>query len=320
MTKNDLIKILSNNQEQYLSGEFLAHQLGVSRTAIWKYINSLKNDGYTIDAIRNKGYRLDPQNDILNSEIISQYLLEPSMFNIECYDVVSSTNLLLKQRYAEPEGLVIIANAQEAGMGRVGRTFFSPKNSGIYFSVLLKPNDSNTVNFVTAMAGVAVCKAITKIFNLSPKIKWVNDIYLNNKKICGILTQSSFSLENNTSEYVILGIGINVYSPPEGFPSELENIAGSITSNRQQGLRNQLVAEVLNAFWKLYINPNFDSIAAEYKSLSYLIGKEINIIDSTSTICATAIDIDNNCRLVIKSPNGTITTLSSGEITVREKV
>lgn len=320
MTKNDLIKILSNNQEQYLSGEFLAHQLGVSRTAIWKYINSLKNDGYTIDAIRNKGYRLDPQNDILNSEIISQYLLEPSMFNIEYYDVVSSTNLLLKQRYAEPEGLVIIANAQEAGMGRVGRTFFSPKNSGIYFSVLLKPNDSNTVNFVTAMAGVAVCKAITKIFNLSPKIKWVNDIYLNNKKICGILTQSSFSLENNTSEYVILGIGINVYSPPEGFPSELENIAGSITSNRQQGLRNQLVAEVLNAFWKLYINPNFDSIAAEYKSLSYLIGKEINIIDSTSTICATAIDIDNNCRLVIKSPNGTITTLSSGEITVREKV
>lgn len=320
MTKNDLIKILSNNQEQYLSGEFLAHQLGVSRTAIWKYINSLKNDGYTIDAIRNKGYRLDPQNDILNSEIISQYLLEPSMFNIECYDVVSSTNLLLKQRYAEPEGLVIIANAQEAGMGRVGRTFFSPKNSGIYFSVLLKPNDSNTVNFVTAMAGVAVCKAITKIFNLSPKIKWVNDIYLNNKKICGILTQSSFSLENNTSEYVILGIGINVYSPPEGFPSELENIAGSITSNRQQGLRNQLVAEVLNAFWKLYINPNFDSIAAEYKSLSYLIGKEINIIDSTSTISATAIDIDNNCRLVIKSPNGTITTLSSGEITVREKV
>ncbi|WP_305768298.1 biotin--[acetyl-CoA-carboxylase] ligase [Candidatus Epulonipiscium viviparus] len=250
MTKNDLIKILSNNQEQYLSGEFLAHQLGVSRTAIWKYINSLKNDGYTIDAIRNKGYRLDPQNDILNSEIISQYLLEPSMFNIECYDVVSSTNLLLKQRYAEPEGLVIIANAQEAGMGRVGRTFFSPKNSGIYFSVLLKPNDSNTVNFVTAMAGVAVCKAITKIFNLSPKIKWVNDIYLNNKKICGILTQSSFSLENNTSEYVILGIGINVYSPPEGFPSELENIAGSIISSRQSPCEKKYkLKQHLPAIW-----------------------------------------------------------------------
>ena len=268
MTKNNLIKILSENQQEYVSGEWLAETLGVSRNAIWKGINSLKASGFEIEAIRNKGYRLGTQNDVLSSEIISGNLENSNQFKIECEDVVSSTNLILKQRYLEDEGLVVVANSQEAGIGRMKRDFYSPKDTGIYFSILLKPNlPGDKTHIITSMAGIAVCRALEKLLSLSPKIKWVNDIYLDDKKVCGILTEGSFSLESNTVDYIILGIGMNVYDPILGFPQAIQNVAGSVIEKKQGGLRNRLVAEILNEFWAIYENPNFETIANAYRTL-----------------------------------------------------
>ncbi len=319
MSKNDLIKILSDTQHDYVSGEFLAEKLGVSRTAIWKGINALKADGFDIEAIRNKGYRLSIQNDILNTEIIQKYLTNPGIFKIECYDSVSSTNTILQQRYTENEGLVIVANSQELGMGRINRNFFSPKDTGVYFSLLLKPLiDSDKKNFITSMAGIAVCRAIHSILGLNAKIKWVNDVYIDGKKVCGILTQGSFSFENNKMEYIVLGIGINVYNPINGFPKNIENSAGSVITQKQGELRNRLIAEVLNEFWELYKNFDFNAISSEYKSLNYVIGKEISVISDNSSTPAKVVDIDTNCRLVVQFENGDISCLDSGEISIRE--
>ncbi len=319
MKKSDLIKILNENKEEYLSGEFLAEQLGVSRTAIWKGINSLKADGFAIEAVRNKGYRFSDTNDVLNSEIIQKHLSNPKRFKIECYEVVSSTNGLIKERYQEEEGLVIVANTQEFGRGRLNRSFFSPKDTGVYFSVLLKPNlENNKMNFITSMAGIAVCRAVHNLLETDPKIKWVNDIYLNHRKVCGILTQGTFSLENNKVEHIILGIGINVYEPNGGFSDDLKEIAGSLKTQKQGGLRNQLIAEVLNEFFDLYEELNFEQIAKEYKILSNVLGKEIDVIDNGLIQRAEAVDIDENCGLVAQFENGEIRTLSSGEISVRK--
>ena len=315
MTKQDLIKILSDTPDKYLSGDFLAKTFGVSRNTIWKHINSLKSEGFTIDAVKNRGYKLSGQDDVLNSELIIKHLDEPSLFKIECYDVLSSTNTIVKDRSLENEGLVVIANSQEMGVGRLGRNFFSPKNTGIYFSLLLKPTFSNEkTHFITSMAGIAVCRAINKLLGLSPKIKWVNDIYLEDKKVCGILTQGSFSLENNAPEYIVLGIGVNVYTPTEGFPKDIENIASGLLVQQQGNLRNKLVATIINEFWVLYNNPNFSDIAIQYKALSFVLGREVTILSAQSTITAKVIDIDDECRLVVELEDGKIKKISSGEI------
>ncbi len=317
MTKNDIIKVLSDNKDNYTSGEFLAETLGLSRTAIWKGINALKEEGFEIEAIRNKGYRLCTNNDILNAEMIKKYLTKPDFYTIECYNSMISTNSALQQRFTETEGLVIVANSQENGKGRINRNFYSPKNTGIYFSILLKPNlEKEKTNYITAMAGIAVCKAIQKTVSLSPHIKWVNDIYLDNKKVCGILTQGSFSLENNLAEYLVLGIGINVYDPQEGFPTTLKHIAGSITTQKKDNLRNTLLAEVLNEFYLLYSVFNIPEIVAEYKSFNFIIDQEVIIINENSQ-SAKVLDIDNNCALVVQYETGEIKTLNSGEISIR---
>ncbi len=167
------------------------------------------------------------------------------------------------------------------------------------------------------MAGIAVCRAIKKVLQLTPQIKWVNDIYINEKKVCGILTQGAFSLEDNTSEYIILGIGINIYEPQEGFPSEINEISTSLATTKQGGLRNTLIAEILNELYNLYLEFNIPNIVEEYKSLNFVIGKEVSIITANSTTTAKVLDIDSNCALVVECNTGETKTLNSGEISIR---
>ena len=316
--KSKLIIMLNENQEKFLSGEAIADELGVSRTAIWKIINNLKEDGYEIETVKKKGYRLLENNDLLNSDMILNSLTNKDSFRIECVDRISSTNIALKQRINEDEGLVIVANHQENGIGRMNRQFFSPKDTGVYFSILLKPQfESSKTIFITTMAAVAVCNAIKSVTGIEASIKWVNDIYINGKKIAGILTQGSFSIENNKAEYIILGIGLNIYMPEGGFPSDIENRAASLLSIKSGGIRNKLVAEIINEFWKIYLKPNYEEVARKYKELSFVIGQEVQVISVNEDRVAKVLDIDENCNLIVEFNDGDIQKLSSGEIQIK---
>ena len=263
------------------------------------------------------GY-LSGSRDQLSESGILEHLRYRDALRVEWRQTVTSTNALLRERVREPEGLVLAANEQTAGSGRLGRKFHSPQDTGIYFSLLLKPESANAkTTLITPMAAVAVCRAIREVTGKNAQIKWVNDIYLDGKKVCGILTQASFSRENSQPDYVILGIGINVYRPGEGFPEELEKIAGSIEDKPQWDLKNRLLASVLNHFWDLYQHFDRQAIADEYKSYSFVIGKDVWIISPTDKVAATVLDIDVNCNLIVRDEEGRIDTLSSNEISIR---
>lgn len=316
--KEKLLGLLENNRGEYLSGESIAKQLQVTRAAVWKAINVLRKDGFIIDVHTKKGYALTSENDKLTQAGIMQHLHSNSPFIIDLHNNVTSTNTLMRDYTHQNEGFVIAANAQTEGKGRLGRNFQSPADSGVYFSILLKPTfPSEKSTFITTMAAVAVCKAIEELTMQTPKIKWVNDIFVNGKKVCGILTQASFSLENNGLEYAVLGIGINTYLPLGGFSSELADIAGAVLAKPEGNFKNRLLASVLNQFWLLYSEKNFDKISCDYKTYSLVIGKNITILRPNEQRDAVAIDIDNDCKLLVEYTNGQRELLSSNEISIR---
>lgn len=250
--KHKLIEFLENNRGNYLSGEQIANELGVTRAAVWKNIKALKEDGYIIEAVTNKGYMLNTEDDSVSAMGIYKYLKNNSL-RIEVYDETDSTNKLISLRSDEDEGLIVVAKEQSAGKARQGKRFFSPKDTGIYFSLLLKPNFNEKEAFiVTIMAGVAVCMAIKKVCGIIPSIKGVNDICINDKKICGILTQASFSLEEARTEHIVIGIGLNMYPPENGFPEDISSMVGALYNEKQGNIKNKLVAQIIDDLWDMY--------------------------------------------------------------------
>lgn len=208
--KDKIIELLDFNRGAYLSGEEIAAMLNVTRASVWKAVKSLQKEGYEISAVTNKGYCLSEYTDILSLPGISKYLsTEAGELCIEVHKKVDSTNTMMRQRAVSgsAEGCVIIAGEQTNGRGRFGRSFYSPSDTGIYMSLLLRPTltTDNSV-LITTSAAVAVCEAIEKILSKTPQIKWVNDIYIDGKKVCGILTEASLGLESGMLEYVVLGI------------------------------------------------------------------------------------------------------------------
>ncbi len=304
----------------HISGEEIADKLGVSRNSVWKAIKQLTQEGYNIEAVRNKGYSLIVDGDIVSKTGIESYLENKDFFNIEVHNIVSSTNAVAK-RYASDnveEGKVIVALEQSEGRGRFGRAFYSPAETGIYFSLILNPKvENNDIIFLTSLAAVAVCEAIEKLTGEKASIKWVNDIFVSEKKVCGILTEASFSVENNAVEYLVLGIGINIYTPKNGFPSEINKLAGSITSSPQKDVRNKLLAESLNEILKLYTNFDTNLIAKLYKQRSFLIGKEVYVIKKEGEKLAIVIDITDRNELLVKYQDEKTEKLSSGEISLK---
>ena len=225
-TKEQLLTLLEARQGSFVSGEELAGALSLSRAAVCKAIKALRQEGCAIEAITNRGYRLSPDSDILSAQGVKKHL-NPN-FQITVSPSVDSTNTLLRSMAEQgaPEGTVVIANAQTKGRGRRGRTFYSPGNTGIYLSLLLRPVNAGPRQTVTltAAAAVALCQAMEAVSGAEPQIKWVNDIFLNGRKVSGILSEAAFGLESGVPEYVVVGVGINVYTPEGGFPPELAEI------------------------------------------------------------------------------------------------
>ena len=237
-------------------------------------------------------------------------------------DEISSTNSALKElaENGAAEWTVLCAFRQTAGRGRTGKSFYSPEN-GIYFSIILKPElkiyDSL---YITVIAACAVVRAIKKLTNKEVKIKWVNDIYNDKGKICGILTESAVNFNDNTLKYAVLGIGLNVFPPKDGFPDDISNIASSLFERGESEpyIKECLIAEIINQIHNLIENFDIESLVGEYKDNSLLIGKEISYTQNGHNYIGKVTDIDSNCNLVVKDNNENLTYLSSGEVTLTQ--
>lgn len=237
-----------------------------------------------------------------------------SFYDLTLADIVESTNDTVKAqaKNSAPEGTVLISEEQTKGKGTKGRSFFSPKGNGIYMSILLRPElpIEKTVMITTA-AAVSVCEAIEKLTDKTPKIKWVNDILIDNKKVCGILTEGAIG------QYAVLGIGINAFAPENGFPEDIRDIAGAVLDEFKVNFRNELVAEILNSFLRYYKNLEINPHTELYKSYSVILGKEINVVTNDEILPAVAVDIDDDCRLKVLFSDGHEKLINSGEVTLR---
>ena len=322
-TKYRILELLEQNRGDSISGERLAGILNVSRNAVWKAVKELEKEGYSIEAVTNKGYRLSDQNDIVSIQGIKPFLSPQSKLyaeNIKIYKILESTNKTAKEMAVAgaEHGTVIIADSQTKGRGRYSRSYFSP-SGGLYMSIILRPEVLNFENptSVTAFAAVAVCEAIESISEKTPKIKWVNDILIDGKKVCGILTEAVTDFESGSLDWIVLGIGINVYIKTEDFPDDLQTSATSIFPNEKMfGVRNKLSAEIINRILGYDITPREAEIFRKYKNRLAMLGNQVTVIQNKNEYKAAVIDIDAAGHLVVKNENGEIITVSSGEIRV----
>ena len=321
-TKEQLLTLLEKNRGTYFSGEDIAERLSVSRAAVWKAVKSLRAEGYRIDAVQNRGYCLWEQTDILSAQGIRNYL-EPVCVGLELrvWPSLQSTNKMVREMAASGarEGYTVVANTQTEGRGRRGRSFFSPADTGVYMSLLLRPSHcaSQEAASLTTMAAVAVCEAIEAVSGQTAQIKWVNDIYVSGKKVCGILTEASFGLEDGFLEYAVLGIGVNVVPPREGFPDELRELAGSVFTQPCSDGKNRLTAAILNRLMAYYTAPEKARYVQAYRARSLVIGKDIQVLSPEGTKSAHALDVDEDCHLIVRYDDGRIENLSYGEISIR---
>lgn len=320
--KDNVLLFLENNKGEYISGNEIAKKINVSRNSVWKAINTLKSEGYDIDSVKNKGYSLKEDSFILSKQSILKYL-DNKNFDIEVLKTVDSTNdyLKVKAEQSATEGTIVISEEQTKGKGRLGKTFYSPSNSGIYMSILLKPNIHATKSlYITTAAAVAVSKSIDELTGKKSKIKWVNDIFMNERKVCGILTEGSLDLEGGGLNYAVLGIGINLTNPEEDFPENISQTAGTIFENNPPNdYKNKIIGYIINNFFDYYSKLEKKGYLKEYKNRSMIIGEKISIIHGNKLEDALALDIDDEFRLKVKKENGTTEYLSSGDVSIRKK-
>jgi len=319
--KHQVLKILEENRGKTINGAKLASELNVTRSSIWKAVKTLQKDGYCIEAVTNKGYSLLQGNDIVSSESITPFLKGGAInFHLDVRQTVTSTNTIAKELASSGarEGTVIIAREQTQGRGRMGRTFYSPNSSGVYFTIVLRPkvNLEDSLLITTATA-VAVAQAIETIAGIPTFIKWVNDIFIGEKKVCGILTEASLNFESGSLEYAVVGIGINIATTD--FPEEIIKSAGSIFKNKPDDtpVTSMLVAEVLNNMAKCMDSLTDKQYLEEYKKHSFLINRDILVIKGSHSTPGKAIEIDDKARLVVEYEDGTTEALISGEVSVR---
>ncbi len=319
-TRNKILEILKQKKGIFVSGQHIAASLKISRTAIWKAVKTLKDDGFKIESVRNNGYKLLSDNDVLSETEIKKNLLpEYKNFNIKIYKTIDSTNNFAKKLIALNDfknGTTIISNEQTAGRGRFARSFFSPADTGIYLSTIIKMQlKLSDVSLITVISALSVCKAITKLTGIKPEIKWINDIFINGKKVCGILTEAVSDFETQTSNAIVAGIGINVSTGKNLFPKELQNKATSVGSKNLS--RNLFIAEIINDFYLRLKDIRDKKIIEEYKSLSLVLNKEIKYLKDETVITARAVDINDKGNLVVQDKADKISVLEAGEISVK---
>lgn len=316
-------KILKYLREKdgFVSGEEISSNLGVSRTAIWKHIKELKSEGYIIDSSSKKGYRLLEAPDRLTAEEVlpmssAHYIGK----NIVHFESAGSTNIEARQLANEgcEEGTTVIAEEQTSGRGRLGRSWSTPKSKSIAFSMVLRPNiKPEDAPGITLLMGTAVCRALRKAAVVDAYIKWPNDIIVNKKKICGILTE--MNAEMDAVNYIIVGVGINVNI--EDFPEDLKGIATSLyIETGKETSRKHILSAVFSEFEMLYDkfkSWGISSIIDEFKSYSITLGRQVRVTSINESFTGEAVDITPKGLLVIKLNDGSLKTVISGDVSVR---
>ncbi|MDR1953602.1 MAG: biotin--[acetyl-CoA-carboxylase] ligase [Clostridiales Family XIII bacterium] len=326
--REETLRILEANRGDSVSGETLAKSMGVSRTAVWKAVAGLKREGYPIDAGTNRGYTLSEESGILSFQGMSPWFGTQgdgsSVPTLVFHRSIDSTNNEAKRLIAAapadgiPFGSVIIAEEQTAGRGRRGRSFFAPATGGIYISFILKPagNIEHSLR-TTVAAAVAVCRAIEIVSEgtQQPKIKWVNDLFIDGKKICGILTEAVSDIESGEIESIVLGIGININVTEDVFPEELRHIAGSVRMPARD--RNRFAAVLIEQVFSAYETLSEDgALMDEYRRRSFIVGRSIQVIRGDKKISAIALGINDDGSLSVEYADGKRETLRSGEVSI----
>lgn len=321
-TKDKVLAFLEKNKGTYISGAKIAEAIDVSRNSVWKAIKQLELEGFEIDAITNKGYCLSENSDQLSAIGIIENISNPELNNqIIFYDVIDSTNKKAKELAAEGavHGTLVVANEQTDGRGRYGRSFESPKNTGIYMSLIIRPQELtyNDPTIVTAYAAVVVSNVIEELTGKKIGIKWVNDLFYNEKKVCGILTEAVTDFESGQIEWIVLGIGLNISTSDIVFSEEVKQKAGSIFKENEISVnRNKLVATLLEELLTVHKKLSVTDLMTEYKVKSIVLNKNVMIQQGQESYRVKVIDIDDQGQLIIETESGKKKSFSSGEIRI----
>lgn len=318
--KQQILQVLENNRGLAMSGQQLADTLNVTRASVWKSIKALQDEGYKIVATTNRGYVLEETNDILSEQSLRACLGEEYRdVDIFTFKTSPSTNAEAMTRLMNgglTHGTLIVADEQTKGRGRMGKSFFSPK-SGIYMSVCLCKSIERMqdVMVITPAAAVAVRSAIAKLTGIDAKIKWVNDIYIDKKKVCGILTQADIDFESGKAGTFIVGIGINFVE--QDFPDEIKQRACALFTGQPSITRSRLIGEIYRNLIKLTDDLTDRRFMLSYKQHSLVMNREISYTYNGEDKSGKVIDIDGDGGLVVQENGGGIRNLTCGEISIR---
>lgn len=321
--KERILQILRESGSEPISGEDLSRRLQVSRTAVWKHIKQLRAEGYDIESRTKAGYRLVAAPDYLYPAEIKQLLNTRSLGQeIRHFQKISTTNDMAKDLaiQGQAEGLLVIAEEQTVGKGRLGRQWVSPQGKGLWFSLLLRPLiNPQEAPKLTVLAAVAVAQSIRKITGLPAQIKWPNDVLVEGKKVCGILTE--MNAEMDRVNYIVVGIGINVNQTKEDFPIELTEIATSVAMAWGQTVKRiDLLTEILQNLDNLYyrfLQGDYGEAWEVWRQLSCTIGKNVMISGPNWQVKGLAVDIDQDGALEVVLPTGERKRFLSGEVSLR---
>lgn len=319
--KEEILRLL-RSADGYISGQELCNRFGVSRTAVWKAINQLKEAGYEIEAQQNKGYRLMAAPDLMTeAEIKSLMHTDWVAKEVLYFDTIDSTNTKA-QELAEkgyPSGTLIVADKQESGKGRRGRSWVSPSGTGIFMTLMIKPDiNPNNASMLTLVAALAVAKAITSVTGEEAMIKWPNDIVVNGKKVCGILTEMNAQFDY--INHIVVGIGINVHN--ESFPEEISQMASSlmIEAGGKRFHRAQIIAETMSYFEQYYDTflktQDLSALVREYDKLLVNRNKSVRVLDPKEPFDGKAMGITPKGELIVDTWESR-KLVSSGEVSVR---
>jgi BirA family biotin operon repressor/biotin-[acetyl-CoA-carboxylase] ligase len=319
--RHQILQYLRLNSDKYISGQTLSNKLGVSRTAIWKHINALREQGYQISSSTNLGYKLEGIPDVITENDILQELRTKILGrNIYCFEQVESTNTVAKEfaRQGAPHGTAITAENQTKGRGRLGRQWSSP-NGGIWLSIILRPALHPTeCPGLTLLSGLAVARAITRYLDLPAMIKWPNDVLIEQKKVCGILTE--MSAEMDKVHYVVIGIGINANVDLNDLPKDVQTSATSLKAQLHCNIsRAELIRTILEELENILDSTGgiLRNALESIRELSCTIGTIVKVDTGQARIEGMAIDITEEGALLVQTDDGDIKKVIAGDIAFR---
>ncbi|MDN0033419.1 biotin--[acetyl-CoA-carboxylase] ligase [Oscillibacter valericigenes] len=327
MSRQTVLELLKSRGEDFLSGEEIAQRLGLSRAAVWKAVDALRKEGYVIEARTSQGYRLTGSPDVLTEKEIRSFLGPTALVgkNLVCLESVDSTNTYLKKQALTgiPDGTAVTADCQTGGRGRMDRVFQNPKGKLVALSVLLRPEvPLERLTCVTAQTAVALCGAVEEVCGVRPQIKWTNDLVIDRKKLCGILTEMALEGETGRLQYLVMGIGVNVHQTPEDFGPELAEIATSLDMVLGRHIsRPALAAAEIRALDRLYADicrGDTQRYVDAYRRDCVTLGKTVQLLSADGRReTAQALDIDDEFGLIVRLADGPVRTVRTGEVSVR---